>query len=62
MFHKKCDTCKNQTCLKTNRICKSLNNWLKDNIESKMGWREKLGYVRDVTETLTMYEDTEIWS
>ena len=33
MFHKKCNICRNKTCLETKSICKSLNKWLSKNIE-----------------------------
>ena len=38
MFHKKCTTCTNKTCLKTKLICSSLDNYL----NSKTSLREKL--------------------
>ena len=33
MYYKKCNTCNKKTCLKTNRICKSMDEWLKRYVE-----------------------------
>ena len=35
MFYKKCNKCTNKTCLKTHRICKSMNKWLRKYVEHK---------------------------
>lgn len=33
MFYKKCNTCTNKTCLKTKKICKSMDRYLRDHVE-----------------------------
>ena len=57
MYYKKCNTCKNKTCLETNQICKSMNKWLKKYVE--VGRREKLGLTQDLTETLANVKDAK---
>lgn len=60
MYYKKCDTCKNKTCLVTKKICKSMNMWLKKYVEVPRDGNQKLGFTKDLTETLMNKSDKEI--
>lgn len=60
MYYKKCNTCKNKTCLTTKEICGSMDRWLKRYVEVPRGFREKLGFTKDLTQTLRNKRDRDI--
>ena len=61
MFYKKCNTCPNKPCLKTKKICNSMERWLQKYVEvpqrEKLMTREELALYEFLTQGIDNKED-----